>query len=169
MKLTLSNQEISKVIGSFELLDDKTLENLSNRLSNNQPYLTALIEASYEIFEDEEDYMEELDYHFLLIDYLYSKTIGETETIMPEFLEKKDDEHIKLIDKISESDSFDEELITIFENHPRTDLIMFFYEDLFDDEMDFDDQSLELTTQLMLMIFFIIDVYHNSTIKNDEA
>jgi hypothetical protein len=169
MKHNLSVTEITQIVDSFEGLNDEKLENLSKQLVSKQPYLTSLIEAAYEIFEEEEEYTEDLDYHFLLVDYIFTKTLGETDTIMPDLLENKDEEHMKIIDSIAESEDFDDRLFELFESHPRTDLIMYFYDDLFDDEIEFDDQSLELTTQLMLMIFFIIDVYHYSTMNANEA
>lgn len=169
MKPTFTIKEITQLVNNFENLNDQAIETLSKQLSNRQPYMTGIIEASYEIFEDEEEYMEDLDYYFLLIDYLFTKVYGEMDMIMADFIEEKDAEHIDFIDKIAENEDFDEILFNKFESHPRKNLIMFFYDDLFDDDIDFDDASLEFTTQLMLMIYFIIDIYHHSTTHTNEA
>ncbi len=169
MKTTLTDQEISNIVDKFEELDEKVIENLSQEFAKQQPYLISFIEAAYEIFEDEEDYIEELDYNALLIDYIFTKTLGEQPTIMPDFLEKKDDEHLSIIEQLGEDEEFDDGLYGLFESHPRADLILYFYGDLFDEDIDFDDEALELTTQLMLLIYFIIDVYHQAANQTNEA
>ena len=143
----------------LDKLKEKELNSLVEKLNKKQPYLTAFCDATEEIFEDETDYLDLLNYFFLLINDAFEQTYGNCETIPPELIEITDNKHVDLLEKLEGSEDFEEKIIELFDKHEQSDLIYYIYDSIFHDEIDYDDKSLELSTQLAIFAYTIIDIY----------
>jgi len=150
---------IEDVEKRIDALSDKELERAVSALEKKQPYLYAFAEATQEIFEDEEEFVEDAVYLLFLIDEVFKASENTTGVIPPELIEKADAAHIEFIGEISGRDDFEDVLLDTFGKHQAADFLFYIFDNLFDEQTDYDDHGIETATQLMLFAYFIIDVY----------
>jgi len=158
-KITLSL--IEELDNQIDLFTDKELNKAFEKLESQQPYLNSYIDATQEIFEDEEEFLDMVNYFHLLINMAFEKAFGPIDLIPSDLIEEIDNKMLNLIDSFEEGedDDFNEKISAIFETHPQSELINYFFTTLFDEEADYDDHIVELGTQLMLFTYGVIDIY----------
>jgi hypothetical protein len=160
MKQIFEDQALVKILNDFEEIEDKKFESMLQNLRKNQPYLMSMLEASQEIFEDQEDFLEDLEYYTLMTSYVFQRSQMPVKTLSTQFLEDIEEKHVAEIDKLMDKDDFEDQLYDLFEKHPAGTLILEIYDEIFDDEQEFDDDSMEMITQLMLLCYYIVDVFY---------
>lgn len=154
---------ISELESQIDNYSDNQIEKSFTELEKKQPFLSSYIDATQEIFEDEEDFIDLANYFHLLINMAFNKVFGSLKQIPTELIQSVDDAMIDLMEKLGDEDDPDEKIMDIFLTHPQSELILYLYDTIFEDETDYDDNFLEMGTQLILFSFGVVEIYTKHT------
>lgn len=157
---------IDKLENQIDNFTDDQLNKAFEGLQKEQPFLNSYIDATQEIFEDEEEFIDLANYFHLLTNMAFIKAYGEVNEIESDLIQEVDEAMIILMETLNEAKDFEEQIETIFSSHPEHELITYFYNSVFEEDNDYDDQFLELATQLILFTYGIVDIYTKSVNLN---
>jgi len=153
---------INKLEHQIDNFSDDQLNKAFEDLQKKQSFLNSYIDATQEIFEDEEEFIDMANYFHLLTNMAFIKAYGEVNEITSDLIQEVDEAMIIFMESLNESEDFEEQIDTLFASHPEHELITHFYNSVFEEDNDYDDQFLELATQLILFTYGIVDIYTKS-------
>lgn len=155
---------IEKIEDLIEDFSDNQLNKAFEDLEKKQPFLNSYIDATQEIFEDEIEFIDLANYFHLLISMSFTKAYGEVDSIKSDLIKEVDESMLMIIEKLDNKEDFDEIIYNMFSSHPESELILYIFSSIFEEDMEYDDNFLELGTQLILFLYGVVDIYTKSEI-----
>jgi len=65
---------------------------------------------------------------------------------------------------LENKEDFDEIIFNMFSSHHESELILYIFSSIFEEDIEYDDNFLELGTQLILFLYGVVDIYTKSEI-----
>ena len=161
--VVISPTLINELENQIDNYSDSQLEKAFEALDEKQPFLSSYVNATQEIFEDEEDFIELGNYFHLLINMAFNKVAASLEKIPVDLIQNVDESMISLMEELSNEDDPDERIMDLFESHPQSELILYMYDTIFEADTDYDDSFMEMGTQLILFIYGVVEIYSKHT------
>ena len=160
-EMMIDEKRIQTVAAQLESASDRQIDDLLNKLWKKQPHLQAFTEAMLEVFEDEEDFLEECHYYWLFVDLAFDGDRQDFPAITPGQIEKALQEvepSWQAMEEAADPGDFLENLIA---RNPQSELLFYFFDDIFASVEEVDDNSLALLVQLMMYVYEITAVYQS--------
>lgn len=155
-------QSADKAVSSWS---DKKYEAYLKDLMANQNKLNAYFDASMEVFEDEEDYLNMLLYFWVVWDVAWTQENGKVAEIDAEHIEKVDQMLLLIMEEAFRSDDHNEKFMIWVDENANSDAIYYFFDLIFEDDTDIDDVHSELITQLFFFTISMIEMYSQTLQK----
>lgn len=153
--------QIQKAEEKIKNFSEKEFQTYLQKIESAQPDFFEYLDYLLEVFDDREDFQEKFVFYFAVLNLSYKNSYEFIPAFKKEWIMKVEEANMTTMERLSEleGDEQDKQAEGQIENHFQITILEYFENDLFDEKEEYDDEMLELDTQIFWMMKGLADLY----------
>ena len=157
----IKQSQIEKAEEKIKNFSEKEFQTYLQKIESAQPDFFEYLDYLLEVFDDREDFQEKFIFYLAVLNLSYKNAYEFIPAFDKQWIMEVEEKNMAVMESLSEleGEEQDEMAEKQIADHFQITMLEYLENDLFDEKEEYDDEMLELDTQIFWMMKGLIDLY----------